>query len=231
MDCGALEDQRVRSNGNGKSEGLEDLSYRELRLLEEVGSTPDVSQRHLSNQLGLALGVTNLLMHNLVKKGYIRSTQVAWKRWVYVLTPAGFTRKVHLTLAYVERFFDHYRRVRTLVREDLKGLAVAPDSRIAVYGTTELTELLYLALREIGISQIDFYNRGKGSTHFLGMPVRPLDSIASEDYVKVLIAYSGNLDARRQELEDMGIYPDQIATLLQTSNRFDRLTKGEIRHG
>ena len=109
-------------DGNDQPPGnLEGESYRELRLLEEVESTPELSQRHLAHKLGIALGVANLLVRNLVKKGYIRTRQVGWKRWVYVLTPAGVTRKVQLTMNYIERFHDHYRRVCALLREDLGG--------------------------------------------------------------------------------------------------------------
>ena len=46
---------------------LEESTYRELRLLEEVEIKPEVSQRHLANQLGVALGVANLLVKNLAK--------------------------------------------------------------------------------------------------------------------------------------------------------------------
>ena len=48
---------------------LESTSYRELRLLEEVEVTPELSQRHLARTLGVALGVANLLIRNLVHKG------------------------------------------------------------------------------------------------------------------------------------------------------------------
>ena len=51
---------------NEKGNGLEGVAYRELRLLEEVDLTPEVSQRHLAHQLGVALGVTNLLLRSLV---------------------------------------------------------------------------------------------------------------------------------------------------------------------
>ena len=50
---------------------LEESTYRELRLLEEVEIKPEVSQRHLASQLGVALGVANLLVKNLAKKGYM----------------------------------------------------------------------------------------------------------------------------------------------------------------
>ena len=54
---------------------LEDVEYRELRLLEEVHNVTDLSQRRLSKRLGIALGVTILLVRSASKKGYIRATK------------------------------------------------------------------------------------------------------------------------------------------------------------
>ena len=68
----------------------------------------------------------------MAKKGYVRATKVGWRRWVYILTPSGFARKVHLTLQYVERFLSHYQRVRTLLRQDLEELTLNAESRIAI---------------------------------------------------------------------------------------------------
>jgi len=204
------------ANRNQQSGGLENAPYRELRLLEEVESTAHVSQRHLAHQLGIALGVANLLVRNLAKKGYIRVNQVGWRRWVYVLTPAGFARKVHLTLDYVQRFLDHYRRVRTLLAEDLGALATTADSRIAIYGTTELTELVYLGLREVGITRIEFFDRQSGPT-LLGMPVKGIDSMNPDDYDRVIVTPYTDIEARSMELEARGVHQARIVTLLHQS--------------
>ena len=196
---------------------LEDASYRELRLLEEVESTPEVSQRSLARKMGVALGVANLLVRNLGTKGYIRARQVAWKRWAYILTPSGIARKVHLTVAYVDRFVDHYRRVRTMVREELSTLAIDPDSRIAIYGATDLAELVYLAVRDMGISRVDVFDQESDGRSFLGMPVQSLESVVPGDYAAVLVAFSTDVEARYSELHAMGISASQIVTLLQNS--------------
>lgn len=199
-----------KHNGN-----LEGESYRELRLLEEVDATPQVSQRHLAHSLGIALGVANLLVRNLVKKGYIKTTRVGWKRWVYVLTPAGVTHKVQLTLRYVERFHDHYRRVRQLLREDLSAYTIGPDSRIAIYGATELAEMMFLVLRDMGVTRIEVFDRAGAGETFLGMPIKSVTDLAPEDYVKVAVAFSGDPGVYCQELYDLGVSQDQVITLLQ----------------
>ena len=207
----------MNSSNQGQRNRLEGTTYRELRLLEEVEGTPELSQRNMANRLGVALGVANLLVRNLAKKGYIRANRVGWKRWVYVVTPAGIARKAHLTFAYVERFRDHYRRVRTLVREDIGSLAMRPGSRIAIYGATELAELMYLALRDMGLTSVDVYVQDNSHGTFLGMPVRGLDRIAPAEYARVMVAFSTDIRERYQELVARGIAPEQIVAPLQNS--------------
>ena len=206
-------------------DGLEGASYRELRLLEEVDVAPETSQRHLASQLGIALGVANLLVRNMAKKGYIRATRAGWKRWVYNLTPAGVGRKADLTLAYVDRVLDHYKRVRDILREDIGAAGLNPECRMAIYGTGELAELMYLVLRDMGVTRIDFFERD-GTKSFLGSAVRDLASMESEDYVKVLVAFSSDIEVRWQDLQASGVPGSQIITLLQNQNHFGTAEDG-----
>ena len=200
-------------------DGLEGSYYRELRLLEEVDVEPETTQRHLASRLGIALGVANLLVRNLAQKGYIRATRAGWKRWVYNLTPAGVGRKANLTLAYVDTVLDHYKRVRAILRKDIGAVGLNHESRMAVYGTSELAELMYLVLRDMGVSQIDFFEINGGDS-FLGSTVRDLASMESEDYVKVLIAFSSKIESKCEDLHATGVPGSQIITLLQNQNNF-----------
>ena len=72
---------------------LQPSNYRELQLLSEIETDPEVTQRQLSTRMGIALGLTNVLLRNLAQKGYVRATQAGWKRWIYALTPDGFSHK------------------------------------------------------------------------------------------------------------------------------------------
>jgi len=209
--------------------GLESNSYRELRLLEEVEGTPDLSQRKLAHQLGIALGVANILVRNHAKRGYIRITRLGWRRWAYVLTPAGMARKISLTFAYIEGFVDHYRRVRSLLRDDLSGLTLSTESRVAILGTSELAELAYLALRDLGISDIDVFDRDSSGERFLGNLVPGLENMVPESYSKVLIADSGDTDELRDSLLARGVGGPQIVELLRAGNRqLGRQRKTEV---
>ena len=198
-----------------QDDGLEDASFRELRLLEEVEVTPQTSQRHLAIQLGVALGVANLLVRNLAKKGYIRATRAGWKQWVYNLTPSGVGRKANLTMAYVDRVLGHYRRVREILRDDMEGMSLGPDSRMAIYGAGEMGELMYLVLRDMGVTRIDFFEK-RGGRDFLGTTVRDLEAIKPDEYVKVMVAFSSDMAERSADLRANGVAESQIITFLKT---------------
>ena len=106
--------------------------YRELRLLEELEEAPEISQRDLSQRLGIALGLTNTMLRNLAKKGYIRASQAGWRRWLYAITPEGFSHKLRLTVSYVRRVLNDYGKVRDVLRQELAPLALHQESRVAL---------------------------------------------------------------------------------------------------
>ena len=83
----------VMRSKNEHRNTAEATSYRELRLLSEVHHNSAASQRDLSKRVGIALGLTNVLLRNLASKGYVRVTKAGWKRWLYALTPAGLSRR------------------------------------------------------------------------------------------------------------------------------------------
>ena len=157
--------------------------------------------------------MANLLVRNLVKAGYIKATRVHWKRWAYVITPAGVARKLQLTAGYVDRFLDHYRRVRVLLSEELETREISPEARIAIYGSTDLAELVYMGLRDMGVTSIELFDQGPNGRPFLGMRVRSLESIDPSSYSHVMVAFSSDMDARCQELYELGVSAARVIPL------------------
>ena len=200
-----------------------DPKYRELRLLSEVQQAPDATQRTLARQLGIALGLTNVMLKNLKTKGYVRITQASWQRWLYALTPAGFTRKIQLTVAYIHRVLDHYQQVRQTLREELEPLELNEESRVAILGTGEFAEVVYLGLKELGIEEIDVFRTGNpDGDRFLGMPVRASATLRPGQYDKVVVAMLNVSPYSLDELQSLGVAPSNVVTFFSdTAARMD----------
>ena len=184
-----------------------------MQLLSEVEENPEVTQRELSLRAGIALGLTNVLIRNLAQKGYLRITQAGWKRWLYNLTPEGVSHKVRLTVNYVHKVLDHYQNVRQTLREELEPLALTAESRVAIYGTGEFAELVYLGLKELGIEEIDvFSNKSPDGSRFLGMPVQDIASLKPGSYDRIVVAMIGDIKASLAEIKHL----DEPARLIVT---------------
>ena len=199
---------------------LEGASYGEMRVLAEIERMPDISQRNLARRVGVSLTLTNHLLHNLAQKGYIRITRASWRGWLYTLTPSGFSRKVQLTLSYVNRFLGHYQRVRQTIREELEPLGLNPESRLAIYcpvleaGERELAELAYLGLKELGVEEVDVFVTGATqSVKFLGQQVHAINAFRQEHYDHVVFVCLKDSEATWVELRDRGIPGEKLVTL------------------
>ena len=84
-------------------------SQRVLRLLDVVEQESTLTQRTLSARLGIALGLTNLYVKRLIRKGYIKCVTVRANRLAYVITPRGLAQKARLTLKFMEYSLALYR--------------------------------------------------------------------------------------------------------------------------
>lgn len=192
---------------------IEPFDHRELQILSEIEADPEINQRQLSLRVGIALGLTNVLLRNLAQKGYIRATKANWRRWLYALTPDGFSHKMRLTVAYVSRVLHHYQKVRQTLREQLEPLALHSESRIAICGTGELAELVYLGLKELEIEEIEIFGPTEAAGQkFLGLLVQDVAELRPEDYDKVVIAELGVVEPTGRQTPLGGSDADRFIT-------------------
>ena len=160
---------------------------RDLRVLEAVSENQRITQRGLANQLGIALGLANLYLKRLVRKGYIKCINVRPNRIRYLLTPKGVAEKARLTFEYMEHSLALYRGVRQYLSIVLQPYVEAGRKAIALYGTGEAAELAYLSLKELGLEPAAIF-ADNGDGKFLGMPVRDVRQHASVDFNLMLVA-------------------------------------------
>jgi DNA-binding MarR family transcriptional regulator len=161
-------------------------SRRDLQLLEALEQEATITQRTLATRLGIALGLTNLYLKRLIRKGYVKCVTVSPNRLVYSLTPKGMARKARLTFEFMKYSLDFYRDVRQLLRRSL-AIAVAEQQRVAIYGTGDAAELVYLLLRDMGLELVAVFGP-EPNGQFLGLPVRAIADHASLPYDVLVVA-------------------------------------------
>jgi DNA-binding MarR family transcriptional regulator len=185
---------------------------RDLLLLSELDRNGGATQRSLATKLGVALGLTNLYLKRLARKGYIKITTISRHRIRYLLTPQGFAEKSRLTYQYMQYSLSYYRDMRGRLKDMLSSLEGINGQRVAICGTGELAELTYLALREMNIDCIGFVDGNTRET-FLSCPVSSPDRIAGWQLDRVLIADLDYADDYEEELVQSGIPREKLLRL------------------
>lgn len=160
---------------------------RDLLLLTELERDGAVTQRSLATKLGVALGLTNLYLKRLARKGYIKITTIPSHRIRYLLTPQGFAEKSRLTYLYMQYSLSHYRDMRARLRDTLLQASENGVKRVVIYGTGELAEMAYLSLREMNMTLVGFVDDGERDS-FLSYPVWRTEALAGWEFDAVLIA-------------------------------------------
>ena len=121
-----------------------------LRILSDINNGIFYSQRKISKQLGISVGLSNLYVKRCLKKGWIKLKTVPKKRYIYYLTPKGFIEKSKLTAEYLSSSFSLYRNMR---EDSLKILTKCKkkNKRIILHSEGELSEVFILTAKEINL--------------------------------------------------------------------------------
>ena len=82
------------------------------QILCSVENNAQLSQRQLSKELGIALGSVNWYLKRCINKGFIKISQVPFKRYMYYLTPQGMDEKGRLIAQYLKWSLDFFRMGR-----------------------------------------------------------------------------------------------------------------------
>jgi DNA-binding MarR family transcriptional regulator len=187
-------------------------SRRELEILNSIAEGCSVSQRALAARLGIALGLANLYIKRLARKGYIKVTTIPPNRIKYLVTPRGVAQKTRLTYEYMRYSLALYRDARRTLRESLSQVAQNGAKRLALYGTGEAAELAYLTLKELGLEPVVVLDRMPGG-RFLGQPVQGVADLSPGDYDYVVVATLDATEPILAELRARGIAPAKLVPL------------------
>ena len=131
---------------------------RELSLLEQIESDPNVNQATLATQLGVAVGTVNWHLKRLIAKGAVKVSRAERKKLRYIITPEGIALRARLAVDYVERSFSIYRRTRQRVKEHIKAIRRAGYDRVRVQGSGDVADICKLTCIEQGVEIVNQKN-------------------------------------------------------------------------
>jgi len=152
------------------------------RILEKVAASNTMSQRSLSRELGIALGLTNLLIRRLIAKGWIRIIRVRPNHVRYVVTPSGFAQQARLSKDYFLHSVRFYAEARDRVQKKFAEMVAqsSPIGRPAVvfYGAGEVAEVAYVCAQRTSLRLVGVVDDNQAGKDFFGLTVVPRAALA-----------------------------------------------------
>lgn len=154
------------------------LKDRDLEVLEAIDRRADINQRSLARETSMALGLVNSCLRRLMRKGMIKVREAPGRRYLYYLTPQGFSEKSRLTYEYIHYSVHFYSEARQRCRALFARLSEEGAETVALLGRSDLAEIAYITMQEFDLRFAGIYDEvGDGDEEFLGHRVRPIEAL------------------------------------------------------
>jgi len=158
-----------------------------LQILNELSANDSLTQRDLSSSLGIALGLVNSYVRNLVTKGFITVKATPRRRYAYYLTPKGLAEKTRLAYDLLQDYTRIYHEARSNLKRLFAELSADGIKRVVFAGADEVAEIAYLTLLETDIELSGVVDEEMAGKEFFGRGIKHCDSIDNTTYDCIVV--------------------------------------------
>ena len=170
---------------NGRSTEYE--SHKFLQILNELSDNDSLTQRDLSGRSGIALGLVNSYIKNLISKGFITVKSIPPRRYAYFLTPKGFAEKTRLTYHLLQDYTRIYREARCGFKTLFSELRNNGVRQVVFAGADEVAEIAYITSQEMDMELSGVIDDELAGKQFFGRDIMPLSGIQKMEYDCVVV--------------------------------------------
>lgn len=196
--------------------------HRSLRLLDELSRGDVITQRDLSKRLGVALGLVNSYIKNLISKGYITVKAIPPKRYAYYLTPKGFAEKTRLTYRLLQDFTNLYREARRDFQQLFHALYLNGVRKVVFAGVDEVAEIAYISLQEFDIEFIAALDNDKAGKGFFKHKILPFEELKKLNTDCIVITSFVKRAGLFKNLIGAGIKTEMIKSIYPLPNKVSK---------
>lgn len=198
---------RPSNNHNSSAEKERQLT---LELLQAIDSKDDISQRHLAQQMGVALGLANSYLKRCVKKGLIKMKTAPANRYLYYLTPHGFAEKARLTGEFLSTSLALFRESGDEYQQVFDRCLACGQRRIVFVGISDLTEIAYMRSLQSDIEVSAVYQPQSDKSLFFDLDV--LDEVPPPERFDALVMTS--MEQTNALLSELYEYVDEAKIIV-----------------
>ena len=165
-----------------------DLDIRELEILERLENNGHLTQRDLSKEVGIALGLVNHLLKKMVNKGWIKIKNIDAKKIRYLITPEGASEKSSLLYKRVDSTIHFYLEAKRVIKDKVIHLKNEGVKDVSIYGINHISEVLFIVLKELGLELNSIVDEKKEGKEWFGYNVIGIDQFVKSNTGVLILA-------------------------------------------
>jgi predicted transcriptional regulator len=152
----------------------------ELNTLLEIKENPTLTQRSLSHRLNISLGLTNVILQNLIHRGWVKAKKDTGRKFLYIITPKGMTNVSRLMYNRFQETLHYYHYTKDLLTAYLIKLYQQGEEALNIYGTGPLAEITYYAGISTPLKLNDIISDDPSKEKFLGHQTISIENFLSQ---------------------------------------------------
>ncbi len=195
---------------------MKSTEIRTLKTLTSIETNPQLTQRLLAEQLGVALGTINNTLQGLTQKNWMVIDPRQGKT-TYELTSAGMAEKLRLLRLQLEETVNVYAELRAQISTRIDTLDQR-RSRLILYGAGRIAQITYVVLANRDLKLVGVVDDERAGQKFFEHDVaQPLDlsgGLFRENPFDAIVLASHSRSRRMKEiLERMKLSSSRILAL------------------
>ena len=189
----------IRKTNNGRWFILNDNHFfkptplfKKLMILDLIEKDSQITQRTISNSLGIAVSMVNEYLDEYEEKGYIIRKYLSTKSVEYVITKKGIERKKILHISYLNATQKIYKSAKENIIDFLNQIIEKDFKNLLLYGAGEVAEIMLHVIngdRSFPLKAVGIIDDPLKINHFLvNTKIIPLEQINGINHDGILIS-------------------------------------------
>ena len=131
------------------------INDKELKIIEEISKSKNLTQRELSSRVDLSLGAVNIILKRLIKRGFVKTKSLTPKKIEYILTPKGLTEKAKKSYNYFLKTINLVKLVKDEIAKVVLEEFNRGQKKFIVFGSDDLADIIELALKGFDYRRVE----------------------------------------------------------------------------
>ncbi len=132
------------------------ISEKEFGVIRCLGENEESNQRLIAQRAGISLGLTNLIIQRLIKKGYIKFRQLTPKKIQYILTSKGMAEKAEKSYNFTLRTIRTLKTMREQIQRIILEQYQKGIRKFVIKGQGELADLIGTTFKDLDLDGVSY---------------------------------------------------------------------------